>query len=250
MGESGTTQDQPHESHAFPHTRWSVVVAATGEPSVESAAALETLCRAYWYPLYVCARRFGHSPEDAQDLTQEFFCLLLQKRWLETADPAKGRLRTFLITALKRFMAKEWRRASAQKRGGGTAPVPFDTSFAERRYAADSAGQTTPEEAFDRQWALTLLDMTVRRLEAEYDEAGKGGDFESLKDCLAAQRGEIEYAAIAARLGMAEGAARVAVHRLRKRFRELYRLEIARTLAAEGDVETELRYLAQVLARQ
>jgi len=246
MADCLPSQTQPH---LFPHTRWSVVLAATRDGSPESAAALETLCRAYWYPLYVCARRFGHSPQDAQDLTQEFFCRLLEKGWLCTADPAKGRLRTFLITALQRFMAKEWRRASAQKRGAGIRQVPIDTAFAETRYAADSAGQLTPEEAFDRQWALTLLDLTVQRLQAEFTAAGKASDFDALKGCLVAAHGAIDYRSIARQLQASEGAVRVAVHRLRKRFRELYREEISHTLSENTDLEAELRYLGQVLAR-
>jgi RNA polymerase sigma factor (sigma-70 family) len=246
MTDTATTQAEPQ---VFPHTHWSLVLAAAGQSSAESAAALETLCRAYWYPLYVCARRLGHSPEDAQDLTQGFFCSLLEKRWLATANPAKGRLRTFLITAFRRFVAKEWRRASAQRRGGGANLVPIDTVFAESRYAAEATVQSTPEEAFDRQWALMLLDLTMRRLEVEFAQGGKSADFGILKTCLTARRGEIDYDTIATRLGVGEGAARVATHRLRKRFRELYRQEIVRTLAAEGDVETELRHLGQVLAR-
>jgi RNA polymerase sigma-70 factor (ECF subfamily) len=237
------------QAHTFPHTRWSVILAATREDSPESAAALETLCRVYWYPLYVCVRRFGHSPHDAQDLTQEFFCRLLQKHWLRAADPTKGRLRTFLITALKRFMAKEWRRASARKRGAGNVQVPIDTAFAESRYAADPAGQLTPEEAFDRQWALTLLDVTVQRLQAEFAAAGKASDFDALKGCLAAAHGTIDYGSVAGQLQVSEGAARVAAHRLRKRFRGLYREEISRTLSEDTDQEAELRHLAQVLAR-
>ncbi len=246
MADTLPSQTQPH---AFPLTRWSVVLAATREGSPESAAALETLCRAYWYPLYVCVRRFGHSPPDAQDLTQEFFCRLLEKRWLRSADPAKGRLRTFLITALQRFMAKEWRRASAQKRGAGKVQVPIDTSLAEGRYAAEPGGQLTPEEAFDRQWALTLLDLTVHRLQAEFAATGKASHFDALKGCLTAAHGAIDYGSVVRQLQVSEGAARVAVHRLRKRFRELYREEISHTVAADTDLEAELRYLAQVLAR-
>lgn len=234
---------------AFPHTRWSVVLAATRESSPESVVALETLCRAYWYPLYVCVRRFGHTQHDAQDLTQEFFCRLLQKRWLRTADPSKGRLRTFLITALKRFMANEWRRAVAGKRGAGKVPVPIDSTFAESRYVAEPGGHCAPEEAFDRQWALTLLELTTQRLQAEFAAAGKARDFAALKHCLAAAHGTIDYPALTRQLGISEGAARVAAHRLRKRFRELYREEIAHTLAGDTDLEAELRYLAQVLAR-
>lgn len=233
----------------FPLTRWSLVLAATRKYAPESAAALEALCHTYWYPLYAYVRRCGQSPQDAEDLTQEFFCRLLKKNWFEAADREKGKLRTFLIVALKHFMSKEWRRASAQRRGGGTAPAQFDTAFAESRFAADRHA-LAPEETFDRQWALTLLDLTVNRLRDEFAAASKPGDFEALKNCLLAQRGAIDYAAVARQLGMNEGAARVAVHRLRKRFREIYREEISQTLADGADVDAELRHLAAALARQ
>ena len=233
----------------FPNTRWSVVLAATQRPSPESAAALEALCRAYWYPLYAYVRRCGQSPPDAQDLTQEFFCRLLEKRWLNSADPDKGKLRTFLIVALKHFMSKEWRRASAQRRGGGQSQVQFDTAFAETRYAVDTPALAA-DETFDQQWALTLLDLTVSRLREEFAVAGKAGDFEALKSCLMAERGAIDYAAVAKRLGVNEGAARVAVHRLRKRFSEVYREEISQTLADGADLDGELRHLAAALARK
>jgi RNA polymerase sigma factor (sigma-70 family) len=233
----------------FPNTRWSVVLAARQRASPESSSALDTICRAYWFPLYAFVRRCGHSPHDAQDLTQEFFCRLLEKRWLDAVDREKGKLRTFLIAALKNFMNKEWRRASAQRRGGGQAHVQFDTALAESRYATDSHS-LAPDEAFDQQWALTLLDLTVNRLRAEFAEAGKPADFESLKGCLMAGRGAIDYAAVAKRLGVNEGAARVAVHRLRKHFREIYREEIAHTLVDGAGVDEELRHLAAVLAHQ
>jgi RNA polymerase sigma-70 factor (ECF subfamily) len=233
----------------FPNTRWSVVLAATQPDSPESAAALEALCRAYWFPLYAYVRRCGQLPHDAQDLTQEFFCRLLAKHWLDCADREKGRLRTFLIAALKNFMSKEWRRASAQRRGGGRAPMQLDTAFAESRFAADRHAPA-PDEMFDRQWALTLLDLTVNRLRAEFAAAGKPGDFDALKDCLMAEHGAMDYPAVAARLGLSEGAARVAAHRLRKRFRQVYREEISRTLAGGADLEEELRHLAAVLARR
>lgn len=232
----------------FPNTRWSVVLAATQRASPESAAALEAICRAYWYPLYAYVRRCGQSPHDAQDLTQEFFCRLLEKRWLDSANPAKGKLRTFLIVALKHFMSKEWRRASAQRRGGGNSQVQFDTAFAESRYAVD-ASSLAADETFDQQWALTLLDLTVNRLREEFTTAGEPGVFETLKHCLMAERGAIDYAAVAKRLGVNEGAARVAVHRLRKRFREVYREEISQTLADGADLDGELRHLAAALAR-
>jgi RNA polymerase sigma factor (sigma-70 family) len=220
----------------FPPTRWSVVLAAAQPASPESAAALEALCRAYWYPLYAYVRRCGQSSHDAQDLTQAFFARLLEKHWLETANPAKGRLRTFLIVALKNFMSKEWRRASAQRRGGDVVHVEFES-----RYAIEPASQFGPDEAFDRQWALALLDLTLNRLQ------GEAADFEILKESLMAERGAIDYAAVAQQLGVNAGAARVAVHRLRKRFREIYREEIAHTLAEGAELNDEMRHLAAAL---
>jgi RNA polymerase sigma-70 factor (ECF subfamily) len=244
--DSATSQGAPR---AFPNTRWSVVLAARGEPSAASAEALETICRAYWYPLYAYVRRSGQSPPDAQDLTQEFFRCLLEKHWLDAADREKGRLRTFLIVALKRFLAKDWRRACAQRRGGGQAHLPMDTAFAESHYAAASSTALTADEVFDRQWALTLIELTLARLQTEFAAAGKLQDFETLKGCLMAARGMIDYGAVAAWLGVSEGAARVAVHRLRQRFREVYREEIAQTLSDGAEINGELRHLAGVLAR-
>jgi RNA polymerase sigma-70 factor (ECF subfamily) len=226
-----------------------VVLAARQQASPASAVALESICRAYWYPLYAYVRRSGHSPHDAQDLTQGFFWRLLEKRWLESVDPDKGKLRSFLIVALKKFLAKEWRRESAQRRGGGQTPVPFDTAFAESRLAADPASVAT-DETFDQQWALTLLDLTVNRLRAEFKAAGKPEHFEVLKGCLMAERGAIDYAAVARGLGVNESAARVAVHRLRKRFRTVYREEISQTLGDGADLEGEMRHLAAALARK
>ena len=232
----------------FVTTHWSLVLAATGLPSRESAAALEAICRAYWYPLYAYVRRCGESSHNAQDLTQEFFCRLLEKHWLNSADREKGKLRMFLITALKNFMRNEWRRASTRRRGGRLAQVPFDTQFAESRYAADHSSKLAADETFDREWAMTLLELTVNRLREEFTAASKPDDFEVLKGCLMAARGAIDYPAVALRLGLNEGAARVAVHRLRKRFREVYREEISRTLADGADLDGELRHLAAALA--
>jgi DNA-directed RNA polymerase specialized sigma24 family protein len=199
-----TVRETPREpAQAFPPTRWSVVLAAQGEAPA-AADALEAICRAYWSPLYAFARRSGHSPHDAQDLTQACFCRLLEHRWLDAADREKGRLRTFLIVAFKRFMANEWRRESAQRRGGGHTHVPIDTAFAESRYAAEPAA-TPAEGLFDRHWALTLLDHAVDRLRAEFQETGKPGEFDALKACLTAARGEIEYAALAGRLANRRG---------------------------------------------
>ena len=231
----------------FPNTRWSVVLAAR-QPSPAAAAALETICQTYWQPLYAYARHAGKSPHDAQDLTQEFFCRLLEKNWLDAARRDRGKLRTFLIVALKRLMLNEWDKASARRRGGGLAPVAFDTAFAESRLAADPR-PLAPDEAFDRQWALTLIDLTLHRLRTEFAVAGRSADYDALKHCLLAVRGTIDYAAVAQQLGANEGAARVAVHRLRKRFREIYREEIAQTLADGADLEAEMGHLATALGR-
>ena len=246
MNEPVKSREQPQ---GFPQTRWSVVLAARRETSSQSAAALETICRSYWYPLYAHVRRCGHSPHDAQDLTQGFFCQLLKKRWLQSADQEKGRLRTFLVVALKRFMAKEWRRVCAKKRGGGEIHIPIDTAFAESRYAADSEAELRADDLFDQQWALTLIDLTIQRLRAEFEANGKLLDFEALKASLMAEHGKLDYGAVAARLRSTEGTARVAVHRLRKRFREIYREEISQTLADREDVDTELRHLEAALAK-
>lgn len=246
MSHSSVSSDAPG---VFPRTRWSVVVAARGANEAESVPALEVICRAYWQPLYSFARRSGHSPHDAQDLTQEFFSRLLAKRWLDAADQAKGRLRTFLIAAFKNFMHKEWRRESAQKRGGGASLIELDTQLAEAGLAA-LAIQLEPDELYDRQWALTLLSRTFDRLHEENAAAGRLADFEALKDCLMAGPAAIDYVSVAEKLGVNPGAARVAVHRLRKRFRQLYREELSQTLADEGDLEGEMRHLAAALGRE
>jgi len=232
----------------FVTTHWSVVLSARRKDSPQSAAALETLCRTYWYPLYAYVRRQGHSPPDAQDLTQEFFARLLQKDYLKAAAREKGRFRTFLIVALKRFLANEWDRLRAQKRGGGQPLLSLDTELAEQRYRVEPAEGATAEKIFERRWALTLLDRTMTRLREEFAAARKVGDFDRLKACLTAERGEISYAKIAAALGMSEGTARVAVHRLRKRFREVFREEIAHTVSTPEEIEEEVRYLMSVLA--
>jgi RNA polymerase sigma factor (sigma-70 family) len=231
----------------FLTTHWSVVLAAKDKSSPASAAALEALCRAYWYPLYAFVRRQGHSPSDAQDLTQEFFARLLQKEYLQAADRAKGRFRTFLRVALKRFLANEWDRARRLKRGGGRAPVSLDILTAEQRYQAERSDALPPDRLYERRWARALLELALARLRAEYTAAGKTAEFERLKGALTAERGGIDYGDLAAALGLNEGSARVAVHRLRKRFRNLFRAAVAETVSAPEEVEDELRYLAGVL---
>jgi len=238
---------QPAPSPLFLTTRWSVVLAARHDASPEVGAALETLCRTYWYPLYAWVRRQGHNPHDAQDLTQEFFARLLQKDYLQAAAREKGRFRTFLIVALKRFLANERDRARAQKRGGGQALLSLDTATAESRYQIEPAATLSADLIYERRWALTLLEQTMTALREEFTSAGKQREFESLKTFLTAERGEIPYSEIAAKLGINESAARVSVHRLRKRFREVFRQQIAHTVARPEDVEEEMRYLLTAL---
>jgi RNA polymerase sigma-70 factor (ECF subfamily) len=237
-----------HASPAFLTTRWSVVMSAREKNPEQAAAALEALCRTYWYPLYAYVRRFGRSAPDAQDLTQEFFARLLEKDYLRAADRTKGRFRTFLLVALKRFLANQWDRAHAEKRGGGGVPVPFDTAFAESRYAMDSAAAQPADREYEHRWAMTLLEQAMTRLRAEYECAGRTAEFEQLKEYLTAERGMIPYASIATLLNVAESGARGAVHRLRKRFRELFRAQIADTVSDASAVDDEVRHVVAALS--
>ena len=232
----------------FPATHWSVVLAARGEDEADSARALEILCQAYWYPLYAYLRRQGRSPQDAQDLTQGFFARLIEKHYLDAVERDKGRFRSFLLMALKRFLAKEWERERAQKRGGGQAALSLDTELAERRYQGEGAEHLPPDRIYERRWALTLLDQALAALRQDYREFGQETQFDYLKGFLTAERGEIPYPEVAARLGMTEGAARVAVHRLRSRFREFFRLEISKTVATPEEVEDEVKHLRRALS--
>ena len=226
-----------------------MVLSARDKNSPQSADALEKLCRVYWYPLYAFVRRSGQTREDAEDLTQAFFARLLEKNFLGAAEPERGRFRSFLLVALKRFLANEWDRVRAQKRGGGQTHVPLDTELAERKFKAETrAGEISPDRLYDRRWALTLIEQTLARLRAEFEDAGKVGEFERLKSFLTADKHEISHTTAAAELGLSEGALRVAVHRLRKRYRELFREEIAHTLAGDEDIDTELRHLLTVLS--
>ncbi len=244
MPDSSQTRGAPS---LFLTTHWSVVLAAKDKSSPDSAAALEALCGVYWYPLYAFVRRQGHSPSDAQDLTQEFFARLLAKEYLQGADREKGRFRTFLRVALKRFLANEWDRAHRLKRGGGHALLPFDTTTAEQCYQADRDDALAPDRLYERRWAMALLEKALARLRTDYAAAGKGAEFDLLKGVLTAERGSIPYSELAAALHLSEGAARVAVHRLRKRFRELFRAAVAETVAAPDEVDDELRHLVGLL---
>jgi RNA polymerase sigma-70 factor (ECF subfamily) len=228
----------------FPATRWSLVDLASGTGGSE---ALERLCLAYWYPLYAFARRSGQNPADAEDLTQGFFQKLLEKNWLADAEREKGRLRTFLLTAFRRYMANEWRRDHTDRRGGGWTKVAWEHAEGEVRYS-NSRTDEQAEELFDRQWALAVMEQTLDGLQHEMEQRGKSDHFEELKCVLMLEKGAIDYAVLAERLGMKEGAVRVAVHRLRKRFRLRFREEVALTLEEGEDLGEELQYLACVLA--
>ncbi|HTV62027.1 MAG TPA: sigma-70 family RNA polymerase sigma factor [Verrucomicrobiae bacterium] len=233
----------------FATTHWSLVLSACDRQSPHSAEALEKLCRTYWFPLYAYVRRNGQSKENAEDLTQAFFARLLEKHFLDTAQPDRGRFRSFLLAALKHFLANEWHRAAAQKRGGCQPHLSFDTEFAEQKLRLEMASaEISPDRAFERRWAMTLLEQTLSRLRSEFEQAGKTPEFERLKIFLAAGKGEVPYADAAAKMKISESALRVAVHRLRKRYRELFREEIAHTLAAGESVDGEMRYLLNVLS--
>lgn len=246
---NAATQRSPDDSQSvFITTHWSVVLAAGDSASPQADAALEALCRAYWYPIYVYVRRKGHGPDDAQDLTQAFFAALLEKRLLRIADPAKGRFRSFLLGVLDHFLAREWTKAHRQKRGGGRAILSLDEADPEARFRTEPAHDETPERAYDRQWALTLLESTLARLEAECRQAGKTDLFEVAKGLLSGEKAAGSYRDLGARLGLSEGAVKVAVHRLRQRYAELLRAEIAQTVRSPAEVEDELRHLFQALA--
>jgi RNA polymerase sigma factor (sigma-70 family) len=222
-------------------------VLAAQERSPTAEAALEKLCRTYWWPLYGFVRRQGNSPEEAQDLTQGFFAMLLERRDFESVRREKGRLRSYLLVSLKNFLAKAHRREMAVKRGEGQSLVPLDELLARERADLEPADTLSADKIYERRWALTLLEQVLARLEDEYRVAGNAPLFEQLKELLADEPGRPSQADIAAGLGMTENAVKQAFHRLRQRYRELLHEEIAHTVAAPGDVEDELRHFISVL---
>lgn len=241
----------PKQSDAHPRfatTSWTMVVQAGDLNASGARMALEHLCRVYWYPLYAYARRAGHAPHDAQDLTQEFFARLLEGNWIAQADRERGRFRSFLLSSMKHFLANEWQRARAQKRGGGKPVLSLDDDGAEQRYQREPVDRVTPEVLFERGWALALLNDVYERLEHAYSGEGNAALFQALKPALTLGQGELNYDAIADKLGLAPTAARVAVHRMRKKYRSLIREEVASTVAGSGEVDEEMRHLFQVLS--
>jgi RNA polymerase sigma-70 factor (ECF subfamily) len=239
----------PAGAAQFENTHWSIVLSAANKRNpIRALESLEKLCRVYWHPLYFYARRQGESPHDAQDLTQEFFARLLQNDLLDSVDRGKGRFRSFLLAAFKHFLSNERDKARAQKRGGGQVPVPIDVHNAETHYGFEPVEKMTAEKIFERRWAMTLLEQTTARLREEYERDGKTEVFEQLKVTLTEPRGTIAYADLGRTLHMSEGAVKVAVHRLRLRYRAVLRVEVADTLADPADVEDEVRQIFRALS--
>ena len=224
-----------------------MVVEAGRQSSPKAAEALATLCGIYWLPLYAYVRRRGHSIDDAQDLTQEFFVHLLDNQALRVADRERGRFRSFLLASMKHFLAKQWRRDAAQKRGGGRAPISLDFDDGETRYRREPSHDATPDKLFERQWALMLLARALATLRAEFDASGKAARFASLKMFVGGEKSTVPYRALADQLEMSEGAVKVAIHRMRRRYRTLLREEIQHTIGAGEDVDDELRRLFDAL---
>jgi len=238
------------DAGVFASTHWSVVRRAGTATSVESMAALDRLCRQYWQPLYYFVRRRGYNEQDAQDLTQGFFARLLEKGSIEAADRARGRFRTFLLTALQNYLTNEWDRANRQKRGGGQQILSLEhPESAEAGYQLLPPDTASPDQLYERRWAQAVLEAVLRRLRQEFDGRSGPGRFDVLKEFLFSDRGEVSYADAAARLGLSESAAKSAIYRFRQRYGELFAEEIAQTVERPEDVDDEIRHLLTVLER-
>ena len=233
----------------FTTTHWSVVLAARRCDSPQATEALETLCRAYWYPLYAFVRRQGHNSEDAQDLTQGFFAHLLRKDFLSGVAPEKGRFRSFLLACLKHFLTDEWEKARTAKRGGASPPLLLDLEHAEERYQLEARVEVDAQSLYERRWALDLLDHVLDRLRHEAVASSKIAVFDQLQGCLLGEQPTETYAQLGAKLGLSETAVKVTVHRLRQRYRELLREEIAQTRTSPDGIEQEMRYLFEGASR-
>jgi RNA polymerase sigma factor (sigma-70 family) len=233
---------------SFDTTHWSVIVSAADTAAPGAQAALETLCKTYWYPLYTYVRRQGHSPEDAQDLTQQFFAAFLERKNFRLADPQRGQFRSFLLTSLKHFLVNEWERCTAQKRGGGKALLPLDTVAAESLYRQESSHELPADRVYERTWALEMLRRVRDRLAQEYSAEGKSKRFVQLEQFLPGQKGEVTYAEAARQLGVPEGTLKSDVNRLKKRYGHILRAEIAQTVSSLDEINDELRHLIDVVS--
>lgn len=231
----------------FSTTHWSLVLAAGCEDAPKARAALEELCRAYWYPLYAHIRRSGFDADQSSDLTQGFFADILRRDFLHRVGPEKGRFRSFLLKCLNHFLSDEWDRAHAAKRGNGIAPISLDSALAEGHYQNEPIDELTPEIAYERRWAATLLARAERRLGEEYAAAGKTDLYNRLKQFPLAEAGSDSFHDCAAQQGISEGSLKSAVHRLRQRYRELVRAEVAHTVGDTAEVEDEIRHLINVV---
>jgi DNA-directed RNA polymerase specialized sigma24 family protein len=231
----------------FVTTQWSAVLAAGDSSAPGCDAALEKLCRAYWYPLYAHIRRAGQSPDDAKDSTQDFLAWILSNKHLRVADPDRGKFRSFLLSRLKHFLWDARKKANAQKRGGGQVVISLDAGTAEERFGLEPATDQTPEKNFDHQWGLSVIEQTVERLRQEYIAVDRKDLFDELKQFQPGDETTHSYSEVAARLGLSESAVKSAIWRLRQRHRELLREEIAQTVATPAEVEEEIRYLISVL---
>ena len=241
-------QQQPSRAW-FATTHWSVVLAAGEKADTRSAAALQTLCQTYWYPLYAYVRQKGRGPQDAEDLTQSFLMHLLEKDRLGHLTRDRGKFRSFLLTALNHFLVDQWKRASAQKRGGAQPIFRLDREKAETRFLQEPVDTTTAEKLFAQNWAVNLLNTVFEQLQQEQQDQSKDEQFEQLKFCLTGQRSAVPYAELAEKMNISQTALKVLVHRLRQRYRELLRQEVAHTVTGPDEVEEELQYLFQVLSR-
>jgi|YelNatPaOPRAMG01_1025707.scaffolds.fasta_scaffold05017_7 RNA polymerase sigma-70 factor (ECF subfamily) len=247
MGEPDEKSGSINGGVVFRTTHWSVVIAAGDSASPAAQEALSKLCKTYWYPVYAYVRRRGYSPHDAQDLTQEFFSKLLRSHYFALADRKKGKFRSFLISSLKNFLSHEWDKAHTQKRGGGIRFISIDEEDLENRYKNEPADNLTADVLYDRHWALTVLEQVLQKLRKEYEEDGKLNLFKEIEPALTGESKLPGYSEIGKKLGMTEGAVKVAVFRMRKRFGELLREEIANTVSTPEEVEEELRCLLEAL---
>jgi DNA-directed RNA polymerase specialized sigma24 family protein len=231
----------------FQTTRWSLIVAARGNASAEGRAALERLCEIYWYPLYAYLRRRGENPDEARDLTQGFLTSLLERREFENLHQDRGRFRAFLLASLQHFIANDADRRRTQKRGGGTTILPLELDSAEGRYRFEPADTATPETLYERRWALMVIERVLAHLRKEWEATERGAEFEALKGCLLGEAPPGGHSAVAEKLNTTEGAVRVAIHRLRRKFQNRLREEIAETVSSEADIDDEIRYLIRAL---